>query len=1799
MKRLAARSAGRPIVDAQRAEMEEALDYDFSRVRVHTDDAAGEVAEVMAADAVTMGNDIYFAEGAYRPGDPVGTELLAHELVHVARNGGEAEAGPEARISDPAEPMEQEAAAAGREAVRGGPSGGLPTALVDGAARRIALRATRPLRPDPAKGPSLPLGEKRIVDRLAGIILGDFWKDPDDRAGRVRGTLARLSEKTRVAVAEVIHARLGDADIARFTKLISAGRPPGTDVETPHATADDLSREQRQERTEEENAGTRNREAGADEAHDPGEETARAPDEAQPEAGEAEDGTAGTSLLGALSDALERAFGLKTKKPRETPSDQGGKAKPGEKDGKTAEKDPEKPSVKNGEGTEGQQQSNEKPEVAEVEMKQGGAGEAERPGGGSPPDAPVDTGPFDRLLAAPARARPAAPGAGMRAMMGAGAMPAGPEMTPAGGEAGGAETGPVPGEETSGAPEEAMADAEPETADTEAGPQPARARGPPGGADGAQAEEAAPGAEKSSSEAREAAPTVSAEGAGPGADVAAEERDESSGAEAEGAGPVPGEEAGGANGEAEGAAAPSQDSAAADDGAASRAEAGDAAPARAETDAPPIPADADAAGAGPPAGVDAQATAAGAPASPGNTAAAQAADGEPARSARSAETATGAPEPAATTAPEVGAVANAPMDTGEGGMSGESAPAAETAEGNAGTEPAAEGSERAGATEAGSEAGGGEAAGPETAGPEAAGPEAAGQEAAGPKAGGARAEAAERADSEGAGVDSEAAAPGGDAMPGGGGGGGGGSAIADKPEPEAPDVSNAAPANAMAAMAGLPPAILHRSLSGVSEASGRAVTTQRDQLAQSPPEVQRPSGAPADHAPAANPAELASKLPKGAAGKVDVPATAKPAPQASPAPAPEMGRPPPLPSPAIPGDGNLEHQNIAAVQAAVGNLPATDPGLNVTAGSAPKLVLEGEADPNRTAEQRGKNEEATQKELQQGARDAAQPMGEDAVYPHSPAETLKAEIPQGGGAASQGAGGAAGGGAAGGGSARASAADKGGGDDAAASIIAQEQHGDEIAARVNTQSTAMRTAQDKQDADAQAEKETSQKSVDDAIAGSAQQQEQERIGTKTKVGEQRTEWAEGQSKAVTTAREKADAAGAEVDGKVATHRADGERQAGAEIAKGDTDIAGERTKAEKIAREERQKAKQESDQGFFGWIGSKVKNFFDKVKQAISDAFDAARNAIKAVIKKAQELAVAAIDAARNAIVLAIKAAGAVLMEIGNVMLAAFPELREKYKKAIRGLVDDAVKVVDALADALKKGVVALLNLLGKALDALLGVLLAALNALVDAVASYVMGVINTAKAIAQAMGAFWVLIKDIAANPGQWIRNLGAAVIDGIRNHLITAFKNAIKTWFNDTVESVIGVGKAILAVLRKGGISFAKIVKMAWEALKAAIPAMLIQLLIEKLVAMIVPAAGALMTIIEGVKAAWGSIQQIIAAFDTFMKFLKAVKFGNAGRLFAETLASAAIVVIQFVAQWLLGKLKGAGGKVGGKLREIAQKLLARVKKVGRAIGRVARRAGSAIVKGVKTALKHAKKGAKWVGAKVARVVRKIANSPIAEKLLNSPIVKKALGAVKKGVAKVKSWFEKGKKKFEDWRERKKKHKEKKNGTKRLDKAVAATRPKLHALLQHGVSNMQLRATLFSWRLRYRIKKFEISGNKVVAANSPEIDLATILVAHSDQMFRIVHDASIQLLIDPDILAAFVRIDKSQRRAEQERRTGPQDDIVPPIVPIGAGAALPGALWSLKTPRDAAGAGSATGERASPARQRSFWNEPGAGSE
>lgn len=79
---------GAALPTATRAWLESRMGSDFSGVRVHHGAAAEALNGAIAARAFTVGSDIFFGPGQYRPESGQGRHLLAHELTHVMQQTG-------------------------------------------------------------------------------------------------------------------------------------------------------------------------------------------------------------------------------------------------------------------------------------------------------------------------------------------------------------------------------------------------------------------------------------------------------------------------------------------------------------------------------------------------------------------------------------------------------------------------------------------------------------------------------------------------------------------------------------------------------------------------------------------------------------------------------------------------------------------------------------------------------------------------------------------------------------------------------------------------------------------------------------------------------------------------------------------------------------------------------------------------------------------------------------------------------------------------------------------------------------------------------------------------------------------------------------------------------------------------------------------------------------------------------------------------------------------------------------------------------------------------------------------------------------------------------------------------------------------------------------------------------------------------------------------------------------------------------------------------------------------------------
>jgi hypothetical protein len=104
------RALDAPVVRHLAPSLGESLDH----VRGHTDARAAALARAVSARAFTVGNDIFFGSGEYRPGSRDGNQLIAHEVAHTIQQRGAPAGGP-LTVSQPGDALEREAEAVARD----------------------------------------------------------------------------------------------------------------------------------------------------------------------------------------------------------------------------------------------------------------------------------------------------------------------------------------------------------------------------------------------------------------------------------------------------------------------------------------------------------------------------------------------------------------------------------------------------------------------------------------------------------------------------------------------------------------------------------------------------------------------------------------------------------------------------------------------------------------------------------------------------------------------------------------------------------------------------------------------------------------------------------------------------------------------------------------------------------------------------------------------------------------------------------------------------------------------------------------------------------------------------------------------------------------------------------------------------------------------------------------------------------------------------------------------------------------------------------------------------------------------------------------------------------------------------------------------------------------------------------------------------------------------------------------------------------------------------------------------------
>lgn len=155
-------SPGQPLDAQTRSYFEPRFGHDFSKVRVHTDATAAESTQAVNAIAYTVGRDIVFDAGRYRPETKEGSTLLAHELTHVAQQGQASTSSlGDLNVAPPDDALEREAEKSGRD---------LNIAHTPARKPRALQRVPKDPSTDLGKGSTLPYRQANALSDCIAIM---------------------------------------------------------------------------------------------------------------------------------------------------------------------------------------------------------------------------------------------------------------------------------------------------------------------------------------------------------------------------------------------------------------------------------------------------------------------------------------------------------------------------------------------------------------------------------------------------------------------------------------------------------------------------------------------------------------------------------------------------------------------------------------------------------------------------------------------------------------------------------------------------------------------------------------------------------------------------------------------------------------------------------------------------------------------------------------------------------------------------------------------------------------------------------------------------------------------------------------------------------------------------------------------------------------------------------------------------------------------------------------------------------------------------------------------------------------------------------------------------------------------------------------------------------------------------------------------------------------------------------------------------------------------------------------------
>lgn len=603
-------------------------------------------------------------------------------------------------------------------------------------------------------------------------------------------------------------------------------------------------------------------------------------------------------------------------------------------------------------------------------------------------------------------------------------------------------------------------------------------------------------------------------------------------------------------------------------------------------------------------------------------------------------------------------------------------------------------------------------------------------------------------------------------------------------------------------------------------------------------------------------------------------------------------------------DSDVKPEDLAATFA---GMPTEDEAMKeAKAGNAPGVQMQGKAD--QKSRDQDKNVDEKGDEAQRTARDDSQRrMGEDQVYPNAPDEKLSGKVPGSQQAKGGGPAGSAGTGAV---------------PEDAASEVAEHERGKEFKSSFGKGEQGLADAKKQKDEDTRDSKDEHRRSVDREVRKNSEQQSSKRQQTVGDVSGERQRWRSEQDAELNKLGSKKSDKRRKAEQDVDKHERDTDDKAEKRKKDDDDKIRQKGEDAQSEAKSKRDDTKNEAGnwvEKAFEWIKQKFIELRDKIISILKAARDAVVEFIDNFKLDIEEL----INSIRETIVNLIKTLIDDLIELAKAMLRAIVELADKIRRFITELIEQAIALVTKLAEQLKQLINDLLDAIAKLLSDILNALKKAMNAAIKAVKDAIKAVLDFASKLLNGLGEFMMVAVDFLRDPGGWLAGAKGSAENGAKHHFFREVKSAVKTWFQQKIEEIVGVPKAVINKLIEGGLTLGWIVQQVWNAVVPQLPLILGELIITKVVAKLIPGAGWVMAVIDAIQTAIGALGEILRAFGAVLEWLKNVRKGGAGVLFAKAVAAGVVALLELAYEFLLSGIGKYVGKVGDRLKGIAKNI------------------------------------------------------------------------------------------------------------------------------------------------------------------------------------------------------------------------------------------------------------------------------------